>query len=328
MKCVYFNLKLTILTLPNFFISVKLHGDKAEEQTVIVDTTVQPKNITYPTDSKLAIRIINRLNKLAKAHHIQQRRTYLKEVKTLRHQCRNFTHPTRRKTAKKALWRLRTIAHTLLRELQRILPQAVLDEQQTNFELYQQVLAQQPKDKNKVYSLHEPDIYCVGKGKDHTPYEYGHKASIVTTLTSGIIVDVVSHNTHEHDSNCLKPAIDNANTHRQTAIKTAVVDRGYKGCKRKVVVEAIIPSPVLKFDSVSQRKRKARLCKRRSAVEPVIGHLKSDYRLARCYLKGAVGDAINLAMAATAWNLKKWLNAFLFFVFSGLLSQFTQKLRS
>ncbi len=299
-----------------FFISVKLHDVKdVEETTVIVDSTVQEKAITYPTDSKQAIRIINRLNKLAKEHNVKQRRTYVKEVKNLRHACRNFSHPRRRKNAKKALKRLRTIAHKLIRELNRKLPENVINQQSANFELYEKVLNQQPKDKNKIYSLHEPNVYCVGKGKDHKPYEYGAKASIVTTLKSSIIVGFASHEKHEHDSKCLKPALEHAMSNRTKPIKTAVLDRGYKGCKNKVEVECIIPSPPLKRDNDYQRQRKRVLCRKRSAVEPVIGHLKNDYRLSKNRLKGKLGDVINLAMACTAWNLKKWLNAFLLSLF-------------
>ncbi|VVM27374.1 IS1478 transposase [uncultured Gammaproteobacteria bacterium] len=105
-----------------FKMSVALHGKQAQESTVLIDTTVQEKNITYPTDAKLAIKIINRLNKLAKRHGIQQRRTYVKEVKNCRLSIRHFRPVKKRAKAKKALTRLRTIANKLIRELQRKLP--------------------------------------------------------------------------------------------------------------------------------------------------------------------------------------------------------------
>lgn len=109
-----------------FQMSVSLHGGLAQEDAVNIDTTVNEKNITYPTDSKLAIKIINRLNKLAKAHGFQQRRTYVKEVKSLRLSIRHFRHVKKRVKARKALKRLRTIARSLLRELRRELPQHCL----------------------------------------------------------------------------------------------------------------------------------------------------------------------------------------------------------
>lgn len=232
---------------------------------------------------------------------------------------RHFRHAKRRAKAKKALKRLRTIAGILLRELQRKLPEAILQQEAERFELYQRVLAQQLKDKNKIYSLHEPSVYCVGKGKDHKPYEYGSKASVVTTANSQVIVGVASHDTNLHDSKTLKAALESANSHRKNPVTTAVVDRGYRGCKQYVDAEVILPSAPLKRDSKEERERKRRLCQRRAAIEPVIGHLKQDYRLTRNWLKGSQGDAINLLMAACAWNFRKWMVAFFLFEFNGLL---------
>jgi len=294
-----------------FGLSVKLHGRLSEETTVLVDTTVQEKAITYPTDIKLAIKIINRLNKLAKALGIKQRRTYVKEVKSLRLACRHFRHVKVRAKAKKALRRLRTIVGILMRELERKMPTALVEEQKGNFELYAKVISQKPKDKNKIYSLHEPDIYCIGKGKDHKPYEYGRKASIVSTVKSQVIVGVESHDTHEHDSNTLKAALQRAHKFRDKEIELAVVDRGYRGSKKKVDTEVLLPSPPLKRDTDYLRQKKRILCRKRAAIEPIIGHLKQDYRLCRNWLKGTQGDAINLMMAACAWNLRKWMIAFL-----------------
>lgn len=154
-----------------FRMSVRLHGHAAEETDVHIDTTVQEKNITYPTDSKLAIKIINRLNKLAKAEDIQQRRTYVKEVKGLRLACRHFRHVKKRSKARKALKRLRTIGGILLRELRRTLPEAVLAREVERFALYERVLSQKKHDHNKIYSLHEPQVYCVAKGHDRLVFD-------------------------------------------------------------------------------------------------------------------------------------------------------------
>ncbi len=291
-----------------FKMSVQLHGKAALEKTVNIDTTVQEKHITYPTDAKLAIKIINRLNKLAKAHGVQQRRTYEKEVKALRLNIRHFRHVKRRAKAKKALKRLRTIAQTLIRELQRTLPQWVLFEgAQADFLFYQRVLNQQPKDRNKIYSLHEPQVYCIGKGKDHKPYEYGNKVSIATTARSNIIVGVASHEYNCHDSKTLPEVLGHVKTSRGKPVKAAVCDRGYRGQKTVGDTEIILPGTPLKRDTRYQRDKKRKRCRRRAAIEPIIGHLKSDFRLTRNFLKGAIGDLINVLMAACAWNLNKWL---------------------
>ncbi|MCP5246445.1 MAG: IS5 family transposase [Burkholderiales bacterium] len=300
-----------------FRMSVGLHGKAAQEDAVHIDTTVQEKNITYPTDSKLAIKIINRLNKLAKAHGIPQRRTFVKEVKSLRLDIRHFRHAKKRAKAKRALKRLRTIAGILIRELRRKLPQYCLFERyQQDFLLYERILKQQPKDTNKIYSLHEPQVYCVAKGKDHKQYEYGSKASIACTARNNIIVGVVNHEQNLHDSHTLPEILQHVETSRGKAASQAVCDRGYCGKSEVNGTTIILPGKALKRDSRYQRDKKRKQCRRRAAIEPIIGHLKSDYRMARNYLKGAIGDQINLLMAACAWNLKQWLLAIFWLFFA------------
>lgn len=299
-----------------FQVSVGLHGKAALEDTVNIDTTVQEKAITYPTDAKLAIKIINRLNKLAKYYGIKQRRTYCKEVKSLRLAIRHFRHVKRRSKAKKALKRLRTIAGILIREMRRTLPKYSLFEiHQKEFLFYERILSQQPNDKNKIYSLHEPAVYCIGKGKDHTPYEYGNKVSIASTTKSHIIVGVASHERNMHDNHTLPEVLTNVKNSRGKAVKQAVCDRGYRGKKTCGETEIILPTPPLKKDNRYQRDKKRKRCRRRAAIEPIIGHLKTDFRLTRNFLKGMVGDSINLLMAACAWNMAKWMRAFILFLF-------------
>ena len=294
-----------------FQMSVALHGRAALESNVNIDTTVQEKNITYPTDSKLAIKIINRLNKLAKKEAIQQRRTYVKEVKNCRLAIRNFRHPKKRAQARKALKRLRTIAGILIRELRRTLPpQDLFEQHQKDFLFYERVLAQQPKDTNKIYSLHESGVYCMAKGKDHVQYEYGNKASIASTAKSNIIVGVVSHEKNIHDSRTLPDVLEHIDQSRGKKAEQATCDRGYRGKNKVNGTDIVLPKPPLKRDNRYQRDKKRKQCRRRAAIEPIIGHLKSDFRLSRNFLKGIKGDEINLLMAAAAWNLKKWLVAF------------------
>jgi len=300
-----------------FQMSVALHGKAALENTVNIDTTVQEKNITYPTDAKLAIKIINRLNKLAKLFEIPQRRTYAKEVKNLRLDIRHFRHVKKRRKAKRALKRLRTIANILIRELQRKLPaQALSDGVDSDFAMYQKVLAQQPKDKNKIYSLHEPQVYCIAKGKDHIQYEYGNKISVASTAKSNIIVGVVSHPKNIHDNHTLEDVLDHITITRGKRVLQAVCDRGYRGKKEVGETAITLPNKGLKKDNRYQRDKKRKQCRRRAAIEPIIGHLKSDFRLSRNFLKGEIGDHLNLLMAATAWNLKKWMNHFFALIFS------------
>lgn len=180
--------------------------------------------------------------------------------------------------------------------------------------MHERILAQQPKATNQIYSLHEPQVYCVAKGKDHKQYEYGSKASIASTAKSNLIVGVVSHEQNLHDSHTLPEILRHVEQSRGQAAKQAVCDRGYRGQCEVNDTRIILPGKALKRDTRYQKDKKRKQCRRRAAIEPIIGHLKSDYRLARNYLKGAVGDRINLLMAAAAWNLKQWLLAiFLFF---------------
>jgi len=173
--------------------------------------------------------------------------------------------------------------------------------------LYERVLAQQPKDKHKIYSLHEPQVYCMAKGKDHKPYEYGNKVSIASTAKGNVIVGVVSHEKNLHDSHTLPAVLRHIESTRGQAPEQAVCDRGYRGKSNVNDTEIVLPKKALKRDNRYQRDKKRKQCRRRAAIEPIIGHLKSDFRLSRNYLKGAMGDHLNVLMAATAWNLKKWL---------------------
>ena len=245
-----------------------------------------------------------------------QRRTFVKEVKSLRLDLRHFRHVKKRPKARKALKRLRTIAGILIRELRRKLPRETLNSNyEKDFVFYEKVLAQKPKDKNKVYSLHEPAVYCMAKGKDHVQYEYGNKVSIAATHKSNIIVGAVSHEKNIYDGDTLPDVLIHIKDSRGTKPKEAVCDRGYRGKNEVEDVKITLPKPPLKRDNRYQKDKKRNKCKRRAAIEPIIGHLKSDFRLSRNHLKGVIGDEINLLISAAAWNLKKWMISFLVLYF-------------
>jgi len=298
-----------------FAMSVSLHGKDAQDKQVIIDTTVQEKNVTYPTDGKLAIKMIHHLLRIAKEEQIQLRRTYMKEIKEHRIKLRFFSHPKKIKKARAAMKRLKTIVGILMRDISRNMSQEQLKTHQETFDLFTKVINQQMKDSNKVYSLHESHIYAIAKGKDHKKYEYGTKASLVTTMKSNIIIGVAAHQKNEHDSKTLEAALASANKHRTQPIVEAICDRGYRGRKEVDGTLICIPNKPLKRDTNYQKELKRKKFRRRAAIEPIIGHVKTDHRMQRNYLKGFVGDEINLLLAAAAFNLKKWMNLFLLFVF-------------
>jgi len=304
-----------------FKMSVELHGEAAQEPQVIVDSTVQESNMTFPTDGKLAIKIIIHLIRIAKKENIKLRRSFKKEVKELRILLRFFRHPKKIKKALGAMKRLREIAKIILRDIDRKFEDnmELHTKYAESFYLYMRVLSQEKNTPNKIYSLHEIDAYAINKGKDHKGYEFGTKASIVTTKESGIVVGVSAHQTNIHDSKTLQEVLTNATNNRSTPITEAICDRGYRGTKEVTIadntIEISIPGTILKRDTPKQKEVKREKFRRRAAIEPIIGHMKSDYRMARNYLKGFVGDEINLLLAASAFNLKKWMNIYFYALF-------------
>jgi transposase, IS5 family len=199
----------------------------------------------------------------------------------------------------------------------------LFDSYQKDFLFYERVLGQQRHDKDNIYALHEPAVYCIGKGKDHKQYEYGNKVSIAATAKSNIIVGVPKgHKSPAISITCTTARPCPTSWHTESSwgkpIKAAVCDRGYQGPKTVGSTQIILPAPALKRDNSYQRDKKRKRCQRRAAIEPIIGHLKADHRLSRNFLKGTTGDLINLLMAALAWNLSLWMRAYLAFIL-GLL---------
>ena len=287
--------------------SAQLHGSGAEEKEVVIDTTVQEKNITHPTDTKLARKIIQRCWKLADDQGVRLRRRYRKEVKSCLMNQRWRRTAGQAKRARKSQRRLKTIAGALIRELERKLPKEMVESHKEDFGRYRCVLAQKRQGKNKIYSLHEPGVYCIAKGKEHKKYEFGSKASVAMTRESGVIVAAVAHPSNLYDGHTLPEVLEMATTIMAGPIEKAIVDRGYRGRKNVDGVEVLVPSRGERGQSRQQANKMRKRFRRRAAIEPVISHLKHDFRLARCFLKGHQGDSINLMMAAAAWNLRKWM---------------------
>ena len=282
--------------------SIELHGKDGEDGDVSVDTTVQEKNITYPTDAKLHKRIIDKCISIAKNEKLPLRRSYVRTAKNLVRATYNGSHIKRRKKANSAKRQLKTIAGRVVRELERNLTH---NNHQKDLLVFKAVLAQTKNSKNKIYSLHEPEVYCIAKGKAHKKYEYGCKASVVLTQNTGIIVGAMTFENNIYDGKTLEQVLQQTENITGKHPKTATVDRGYQGMSKVNETKIIRPSKPLKRDSDYQKMKKRKHCRRRAAIEPIIGHLKSDYRVARNYLKGQTGDAINFIMAASAFNYRK-----------------------
>lgn len=286
--------------------SILIHGRNAQQKEISVDTSAQEKSITFPTDVKLQVKIIEKCNAIAKEEGIVQCRSYKRKVKELLLQSRFSTHPKRKKQALKAQRKIKTIASVLIRELERNLNGESLERNKYELDLFKRVLLQKRHDTNKIYSLHETEVACIAKGKAHKAYEFGSKVSIAITKTSGIIVGALSFKGNPHDSQTISPTLDQHEKLTGIRAKVAIVDRGYAA--RIINGTQVIKPTNGKGKSVYEKQKARNRFRRRAAIEPTISHMKHQYRMLKNYLKGSFGDRINVMMAAAAFNFKKWMN--------------------
>ena len=277
------------------------HDDKGTFDTGIIDSTVQEKNVTYPTDAKLLKKVIEKIKKIVAKEGLPTRRSYTRKLKAIYRQQRFRNHPKNHKKARRADRELRTIAGRLLRELQRNLGGNRSYDGQIN--IFIRVINQKRNDKNKVYSIHEPEVQCISKGKEHKKYEFGNKVSVVRSL-SGLILGALSFR-NEYDGHTIDKSLEQVKRISGKELKRLAGDRGYRGKKKSGVTEILIPDIPKATDSYYKKRKKRKLFCKRAGIEPTIGHLKSDFRLGRNFYKGVFGDNINIMLAAAAYNFKR-----------------------
>jgi len=287
--------------------SIRVNGKDGNEDKGSIDTTVQEKNITYPTDSKLHRKIIKKCTRIAEKQKLSLRQSYRFTLKRLGVDQRFRNHPKNGAKARKADKKVKTIAGRLVRELGRKLASGM---HVADLELYQRVLDQKRKDKNKVYSLHEPEVTCISKGKEHKKYEFGSKVSITVTQKSGVIIGALNFPNNDYDGHTLDAVLEQQQRLTGHALKEVFVDRGYRG--RNKVNDTLIQTPK-PFNKKLSKYQQAKLKKgftNRAAIEPKIGHLKADHRLSRNFYKGIKGDNINVMLAAAGMNFKRMMNIY------------------
>jgi len=294
-----------------FSYSIHLHGSDVPKQAkfVLSDTTVQGNNTTFPTDAKMCKKVIDKCNKLADKEGIKQRQKYKKESKQLLRDTYNGQHPKRAKQARKSKKRLKTIAKKMLRELDRKMTPEQKNIHKNEIEIYQKAVNQNKQDKDKIYSLHKRHTKCISKGKPHKQYEFGNKVGLVTGGKKGkkIILAVKAFLENPFDGHTIEPLLNQMKNNNISLPQELVYDRGGKGKSEINGVKIIIPSLPKLSDTEYQRAMKRKKCRARAAIEPIIGHLKSDYRMQENYLWGEKGVQINALLSATAWNLKKMM---------------------
>jgi transposase, IS5 family len=282
----------------------------AEFERVIVDTTVQEKAIAYPTDSRLLDVARAKLVQLAQRAGLGLKQTFEREGKRLRRRAGGYAHARQFKRLRRVLKRQRTVLGRLLRDIERKLPVAS-ESQQVKLRIWLErawrICRQRPKDKNKLYALHAPEVECIGKGKARQPYEFGVKVSLAITGKQGLIVGARAFAGNPYDGHTLAEQLEQTSILLQDVqgaprVKTVLADLGFRGVDADIAPVQLVHRGKSKTLSNAQR----RWLKRRQAIEPIIGHVKHDHGMRRCWLKGQTGDAVHAVLCAAGYNLR-WL---------------------
>jgi IS5 family transposase len=321
--------RIASLLLESLHVAVSTGAMKPEDtRRVIVDTTVQPKNVMFPTDAKLINRAREILVRLAKQVGLDLRQSYTRvgKLALIKHQ--RYAHAKQFKRASKALRKLKTYLGRTIRDIDR---QIVGEDDLKAIFLRPLHLASRVLDQNrhqrgrKVYSLHAPEVECIGKGKAHAPYEFGVKVSVATTLHRSKGGQFALHAKalpgNPYDGHTLATIIPEMEATIGAGIGRVLADAGYKGHNAP-------ESHKFRVYTAGQKRRMTpaikREMRRRAAVEPVIGHLKNEHRMGRNHLAHEMGDAINAILAAAGYNFRlllRWLRLLLRIILASLFTQ-------
>ncbi len=288
--------------------SIRIQGNDVDKDKgeVVIDTTVQEKNITFPTDDKQRKKIIRKCTDIAAKEGVLLRQTYTRTIKKLSYQQRFRRTKTQQKQARRADRRILTIAGRLVRDLKNKLSKEAFERRKDEIGLFERVLRQKRQDKDKIYSLPEPHTQCIAKGKQHRPYEFGSKASFIIGRNSGIVLGALNIEQNDYDGHTLDAALEQFEYLNGYEPHKAIVDLGYRG--RKIVNNTLIQTPITPPNATTQQKDRLRKSmRRRAAIEATIGHLKRDHRLNRNYYKGIAGDHYNVLLAGAAANFARWM---------------------
>jgi IS5 family transposase len=278
------------------------HLPRQDLRQITVDTTVQEKNITYPTDSKLLYTAICKLGRAARAYGVTLRQSYIRVGKRAATKAGRYAHAKQFRRMRRQLRRLRTWVGRLIRDIRRKASNLPEDLEKILAKA-ERIRRQQPQDSHKLYSWHEPEVQCISKGKACQRYEFGQKVALATTNRSNWIVAAKLLEDNPYDGHTLAETLAAAESITGVEIADAYVDKGYRGHGCRGSTRVHIAGTSSKHLPRSERQRR----RRRSAIEPKIGHLKSDHRVRRCFLTGLEGDAINIILAAAAANFRKLL---------------------
>ncbi len=270
-----------------------------EIERVNVDTTVQEKAVAFPTDARLYNHARITLVRAARKRDLKLRQSYVRVGKYAFFKQSRYRVARQLKRARKYTRKLRTYLGRVIRDIERKLPQPDA-EMAVLLNRAKQIEQQQRSDSNKIYSMHAPEVECIAKGKVHKRYEFGCKVVLVTTSLSNWIVGAAAVHGNPYDGSTLSDVVQQTSQLTGVTPKQAAVDKGFRGSKYHPAGLQVLVAGTRKFKGVLKR-----LVKRRSAIEPVIGHLKHDHALGRNFLKGKQADRINALLTACGFNLRK-----------------------
>ncbi len=301
---------------------------KSDLARVTVDTTVQPKNVAFPTDAKLLETAIRQLGKLARQHSVPLRQSYGRVASRAAMMAGRYAHAKQFKRMNRRIKFLRTRLGRLIRDIRRKTDgdEGLEETFAVALSRAAQIRGQKQRQRGwKLYSWHAPETECIGKGKPHKPYEFGVKVSLTTTNKrckgGQFILHAKALPGNPYDGHTLKQVIEETEALTGREIERVYVDKGYRGHDA--------PRPHRVFKSGQKRGVHGQIrreLRRRSAIEPVIGHCKADGHLGRNFLKGRLGDHINAVMSAVGYNLRlilKWLRKLLRQIIAEILSATT-----
>ena len=281
-------------------------------ERVVVDTTVQEKAVAHPTDARLNYRAIEKLVELSKREGIELRQSYRRVAKRAAIMVGRYTHAHQFTRARRELKFLRTRLGRIIRDIRRKIEgnTALEDRFGPLLDLALRVRHQEQRQRGpKVYSLHAPEVECIGKGKARKPYEFGCKVSIATPVTAPKGGQFVLHakalHGNPYDGHTLGPVIADLEKLTGVTVHRIHGDKGYRGHNYPDRFRVWITGQVRRVTKAMRREMR-----RRAAVEPVIGHLKDDHRMGRNHLKGRDGDRINAVLAAAGFNFSLLLRWF------------------
>ena len=306
-----------------FAYSVPWHQKEIKKSSMVLsDTTVQGNHGTFPTDAQWNKKVIDQCHKIAKKEKIPQRQTDAKASKELLRQTFNGKHPRRAQKAKKATSKLKTLAGRQVRELGRKRAPQQKSPYQKELDRYQRVIDQQRFDKNKVVAIHKPFTAGMAKGKAHQMDALGNQVGLMATGGPTMIITAIrAFEGHPHDSQTIQPLLEPQESIVGQAPKELIDDRGGRGKRQIGETKLSMPGKALKRDTPYQKHKKRKKFRRRAAMEPLIGHLKTEHRLQENDRMGAPSPTMNASMAATGWHLKKFteqrVQEVLFYFFRG-----------